>query len=419
MRFQLILQTLDDEPLVAELDASRRGRREDYPQRAMWNSLIAGIVFQHPTIASLRRELLRNGELRQACGFDPLRGAAAVPSKDAYHRFGLKLIALQERLDGLFDALVERLRGLLKDFGRRLAADGKAIGSWRKSDPEAAVGFKTQGQPDGTPGQTVTTHWHGYKLHMLCDATHELPVAFDVTAANVHESPRLMALMERVRQRHPQLLARARTLAADRGFDDGADKKALYEDYGVAPVIPARDLNQGAMQPLDEQRSDTIYVSPTGEVCCKIAPFAANETQRFAAMQFMGYEAARATLKFRCPAAAYGLECKNRDTCAGSWRAKHGAYGRVVRVALDKDRRLFGPIYAHSYRFEDEYKHRTSAERLFYRFDHMYGFERHAILGLKRMRARVTLALIAMQATAVGWIEAGQAENLRRLRPAA
>jgi hypothetical protein len=29
-----------------------------------------GIVFQHKTTESLRRELMRNGQLRQICGFD-------------------------------------------------------------------------------------------------------------------------------------------------------------------------------------------------------------------------------------------------------------------------------------------------------------------------------------------------------------
>ena len=53
----------------------------------MWNSLIAGFVFQHPSIAALRRELLRNGQLRDLCGFDPFAGAAAVPSEFAYTRF--------------------------------------------------------------------------------------------------------------------------------------------------------------------------------------------------------------------------------------------------------------------------------------------------------------------------------------------
>ena len=43
------------------LEAARGRGRDDYPVRAMWNSVLAGIVFQHPSIESLRRELSRNG----------------------------------------------------------------------------------------------------------------------------------------------------------------------------------------------------------------------------------------------------------------------------------------------------------------------------------------------------------------------
>jgi len=133
-----------------------------------------------------------------------------------------------------------------------------------------------------------------------------------------------------------------------------------------------------------------------------------------------GFERKRRTLKFRCPAVAFGIECHNRASCRGSNRIRHGKYGRVVRVSIDKNPRLFGPIYAHSNHFQGIYKKRTSIERLFFRFDHMYGFEKHKAVGLKRMQVQVQLAMIAMQATAVGWIEAGEAHNMRRrLRPAA
>jgi hypothetical protein len=418
-RFQCVLDALNDEALIGSMEVARKGRRNDYPLRAMWNSLFAGMVFRHDSIESLRRELGRNGELRQACGFDPLRGEQAVPSKDAYSRLLLKLIERQEQVDEVFADLVGRVGRLLADFGRYLAADGKAIKAARKDDEEAGVGFKKQGHPDGEESVAVTYSWFGYKLHMLCDATHELPVAFEVTAGNEAESPRLIGLLEATRQRHGQLLERTEALSADKGYDDGADKAALYDEYGVLPVIPARDMKKGAFEPLDPKRHDTVYVSSTGQVCCKIDPFAGDPDKAFAPMYYMGFEKDRSTLKFRCPAAAWGIECKNREACACPLRVKNGSYGRVVRVALERDRRLFGPVYGHSYRFEDLYKMRTSVERLFFRVDHMYGFERHHTVGLKRVRLRVSLAMIAMQATAVGWIEAGQSERMRSLNLAA
>lgn len=429
VRFHLVLETINDERLMRVLEAERKGRRNDNPARAMWNSLIAMLVFRHPSIEALRAELMRNGELRQVCGFPLLERVVRVngrekrrplaPSKDAYHRFILTLMEHQDLLREIFDSLTRRVGELLPDFGRHLAFDGKAIVAAHKGDKEASIGVKKQSHPDGDATAEITSHWLGYKLHMLGDATYELAVAFDVTAAAEHESPRLTGLFEHVREHNATLLARAQTASGDRGYDDGADKAALYDEYGVKPLIPARDLKKGRFEPLEDQVHDTIYVSPTGQVCCNVQPFEADNERRFMQMQFMGYEEKRRTLKFRCPAAAFGAECANRAACACTGSAKYGAYGRVVRVKIDKDRRLFGPIYGHSYRFKDLYKMRTSVERLFSRLDHMYNFERHNTVGLARMKTRVTLALIAMQATAVGWIELGQKQRVRCLRPAA
>lgn len=418
-RFQRLLEGLDDRRLIAHLVADRKGRRNDNPIPAMWNSLLAGLVFGHTGVASLRRELKRNGELRQVCGFDPLKGAKAVPSEDAYGRFIAKLAEHIDLIIEVFEDLVARLGELLPDFGRRLAADGKAIRACRRDDMDAAVGQKKQGHPDGEGTVEVTFEWFGFKLHMLCDATYELPIAFAVTNAAEHESPKLLDLVDHVAERHEPLLERTETLCADMGYDDGEDKAALYDDYGIAPIIPARDLKEGRYEPLDPQQHDTIYVSATGQVCCKIRPFAPTDEQRFVPMQFTGFEKARRTLKFRCPAAAYGLACGNRDACRCAPPVRDGDWGRVVRVPIETNRRLFGPVYAHSYRFEDHYKSRTSVERLFFRVDHMYGFEHHNTRGLKRMKTRVAMALIAMLATAVGWIEAGQPENARRMLQAA
>ena len=59
-RLEMVLEAIPDEGLMRKLEAARMGRRDDNPIRAMWNSLLAAIVYEHPSIASLRRELLRN-----------------------------------------------------------------------------------------------------------------------------------------------------------------------------------------------------------------------------------------------------------------------------------------------------------------------------------------------------------------------
>ena len=50
-RLDLVLDALPDEPLMQLLEAGRGRGRNDYPVRPMWNSLIAGFVFQHPSDA--------------------------------------------------------------------------------------------------------------------------------------------------------------------------------------------------------------------------------------------------------------------------------------------------------------------------------------------------------------------------------
>jgi len=420
-RLGRILDALPDEALVAALRQARKGRRDDYPVEAVWRSFVAGVVLGHPTVAALIRELKRNGELREVCGFDPLRGDQAVPPEWVYSRLGSALERHWALVEAMFDCLVDRVASLLPDFGRTLAMDSKALPVLGAHPKDADTGVKRYESSDGSVYEKIQT-WFGYKLHLLVDARYELPVAFEVTAASVADSPRLMPIVERLKKDHPPLYERAETLAADKGYDDGQDKLDLYEEHGIAPVIPARDCHTRTgrpYRPLDTARHDTIYVGPTGQVCCKVDPFQPEADKAFAAMQYMGFESDRQTLKFRCPAAARGVECRNRAACKCALDVREGAFGRVVRVPLHTDPRLFTAIYRHSRTFRKAYKKRTAVERVNSRLDNVHGLERSYCRSRGRMAVRAGLALIIMLATAAAWVEAGQTENVRRLLRAA
>ena len=71
-RLRLALDYLPDQAIIEALQAQRGRGRNDFPVAAMWNALVAGIVFQHASVESLLRELQRNPALAQACGFDTL-----------------------------------------------------------------------------------------------------------------------------------------------------------------------------------------------------------------------------------------------------------------------------------------------------------------------------------------------------------
>jgi len=177
---------------------SHRGKgRNDYPIRAVWNSILAGVVFQHNSIESLRRELLRNGQLGWLCGFDLAKAAGAVPPAHVYTRFLQLLLRHIGQIEHIFDDLAEQLREELPGFGTNLAMDGKAINSHARPrkglremsadgrrDTDADFGKKTYTgvREDDTTWQNVVK-WFGYKLHLIVDADYELPVAFEVTKA--------------------------------------------------------------------------------------------------------------------------------------------------------------------------------------------------------------------------------------------
>ena len=55
-RFYLVRDNLPDEEIVMTLEKNRGNGRDDFPVRAMWNAVLAGIVFQHESIESPTRQ---------------------------------------------------------------------------------------------------------------------------------------------------------------------------------------------------------------------------------------------------------------------------------------------------------------------------------------------------------------------------
>ena len=415
-RLSLVLKHLPDEQLMQALQRERGNGRDDYPIRAVWNSIVAGVVFQHPSVESLRRELLRNGQLRNLCGFDPAKGQAAVPPPWAYTRFLKLLFARIEMVNAMFDRLVDELCKLLPDFGKMLAADSKGIRSHARPakkdapkkkpdgrrDLDANIGKKTYKgtREDGSTWERVT-EWFGYKLHLVVDAVHELPVAFSVTPAAESDITHAPKLLDEIKQSHPQLLDRTETWAADKAYDDTKFITRLWDDEQIKPVIDIRNMwKDGEATKLVGGTRNVVY-DHKGTVSCVC--MATGEQRQ---MAYGGFEKDRNTLKYLCPARHYGIKCPTMGQC----HVKN-----CVRIKLDEDRRVFTPMARSSYAWERAYKHRTAAERVNSRLDVSFGFEQHFIRGQKKMALRCGLALIVMLAVAVGRIKENQEEHMRSL----
>lgn len=419
-RLRLVLRAMPDELLMAQLEAERGRRgRDDYPVRASWNALLASYVFQHPSVAALLRELRRNAELRQLCGFDLSKGQQAVPSPWAFSRFMRRVIAHRTKVRAMFEILVDELAEWLPDLGEYLAADGKALASFGRpkgqggdgrTERDADWGAKTKVWTDkaGQP-HVKEEYWFGFKLHLLVDSRYELPLAYELTKASVSETTRLQPLLQGYGQQHPDLLARGRECAADKGYDSASNQAAVWDEYRLRPVIDIREAWQedhGGTRPLVTTGCDNVVYDERGRVFCVCL-----RTGLMRPMAFWGFEASRGCLKYRCPQVARGLVCAGREQCPSA----QGQYGKLVRIALAEDRRLFVPLPRDTSAWHKAYAKRTAVERVNSRLDRVLGFEQHTIRGQAKMETRVGLGLVVMLAMALGRIRSGEPEKMRSL----
>jgi len=411
-RLRLVLDYMPDGEFMNKLESERSNGRDDYPVRAVWNSILAGVVFQHISIESLRRELSRNGQLRFVCGLYRA-GKKAVPTEWVYTRFLKKIIKHEKEINKIFERLVEELSVLLPGFGKDLAIDSKAISSLSKRDNKSS---KEDGRrdkdadwgrkeyrgirQDGTAWEKIVK-WFGYKLHLIVDSNYELPIAYSVTKASepdINEAHRMINMLDKER---PGILEVCETLSGDRGYDDRKLIKKIYDNYGIKPIIDIRNMWKDPDLTRQLLEYENVAHNYRGNVYCYCMV-----TGEKREMCCGGFEEDRKTIKKLCPARQYDIECKGEGTCP----VKQG-----IRIKLDIDRRIFTPIDRASYKWKREYNKRTSVERVNSRLDESFGFEKHYIRGKKKMEVRCGIALCVMLAMAVGRIKEKQADKIRSL----
>jgi hypothetical protein len=376
--------------------------------------VLAGIVYQHGSVESLRRELLRNGELRERCGFDPRKGSGAVPPSWVYTRFLKLLYKFKAEIDQMFDRLVDELKALLPDLGFSVAVDSKGVDSAGRPtkekkrdgrrDMDADWGKKTYHgeREDGTLWEKVV-RWFGYKIHLLVDTKYEMAISYQVTRASASDTKHLLPLVEEVKKKHLEIYKDIDNAAADKGYDSEENCRRLYDEHGIKPVIDIRRMwRDKETKLLDSGCTDNIVYDEVGTVYC-ICP----KTEEQRQMSYGGFEKDRMALKYICPVKAYGVTCSGSHECAHALKSE--------RISLEIDRRIFTPVARSSYAWEREYKKRTAVERVNSRLDVSFGFEKHFIRGLKKMELRVGLALCVMLAMAVGRIKEQRQELMRSL----
>jgi hypothetical protein len=393
-RLQLALEGMDDEVFVVYLEKKRGNGRDDYPIRAMWNLIIAKKIFGHRTTGSFRRELKRNSQLRKICGLDDFgRQKHLVPPARVFTGFQKLLIDEQAEIDRIFAGTVAELSEALPDFGKTQAGDGKFLDSYAnrenknpnpkagdRAEQDAAWTVKEYHYTDKNGKPQVKREYHyGFKAHIICDVKTELPIGYNVLAANSDEKKAMMNLLENM----PDIMKnRMEYLLLDKGYDS-TEMIQKTKAAGIVPIVDIRNCWQDGEATRQYKNTDIVY-DYRGNV------YFVDKKGKHNSMNYEGYDCQKKCLRY-------------------SYK------GKIYKIYISYDERVFLPVARDSYKFARLYKGRTAVERLNGRLDRDYMFEDHCIRGLKKMKLMVSLTLLTMNAMALGKIKRGATEKLAAL----
>lgn len=407
-RLQMIIDYMPDDRIIHKLYKMRGKGRNDWPVEAMWNSFLAGFVFEHRSVSDLLRELKRNRQLREMCGFETKAfkqkdGSIKImlaPTNSAYTNFLNNLKKCREEIREAFDELVKYMYEHLEYFGEILAADGKAIQSYAtnyskkterdgRRDKDADWCRKEYTSSINEKGEKVikTVKWFGYRLHLIVDAEYELPVDYRLTKASCSEQTQLHEMLDDLAEKKPEVLNICEYLLGDRGYDSTTLIKKL-EDKEIVPVIDICNKWRDG-EKTKQYRDTNLTYTFNGKV------YYTNEAGKEIELMYKGYDKSS-------DSARYGFHPKHKDK-------------RIFRIKLDEDRRIFLPVGRQSKKFRRLYKKRTSVERVNGRIDRDYGFEKHTIRGKEKMELFIGVTFLVGLAMAKGKIEKGNKKHLASL----
>jgi hypothetical protein len=316
----------------------------------------------------------------------------------------------------IFDTMVSRLSIAIPDFGKDTAGDstglaGRAAESKKLKDaeakdglPEPTGGRKEYKDDDGTVTKVV--EWFGYKLHLLVDVKHEVVLSFHITDTKTGDNEKIEDLVKQAKENLPE--GRIETLAYDKAADDRKVHEMLHEE-GIKPLIQNRTFTVEEEEKVLGGRTPlNVVYDQAGTIYCydKVS-----ETPVRHKMAYIGHEAERGTLKYRCPAKHEGWECPSMERCnAGK------DYGLTVRVKQENDLRRFPPIPRATKQFEEMYKGRTAIERVNARMKIYWGLDDGQVYGSRRFHAHVGGVMIVHLAMATLLAQSGRKGPLGELQ---
>ena len=376
-----IFDSLDDGAIVECIRDSRHNGRPGYDPRAMWRAYVASFILNLPHTNAIIRRLEDSPALRHLCGF-----IGKLPHRTTFNRFISRLSEeYHDPVEACFAKVTDHLKSLLPDLGDEVAIDSTTVRSHcnpnRALTSDSTATWTAKNSASSAGGK----EWHhGYKLHMVADANHGLPLAQYVTTAKRNDSPELPKVMEKAKALYSWFKPSA--ALADRGYDATSNHEYL-DKQGIIPVIPIRKKRASA--PLFEG----IYTKSGTPTCVGMAE-----------MVYVQSDPEKGHL-YRCRAEGCHLKDSNRG----------GIRHCDSEVWEDPKRniRLFGVLRRDSKEWKALYEKRQAIERVFKSMKESRRLERHCDRGLRKIALHALVSTLAFQATVLVRVLAGEAGIMR------
>ncbi len=390
-----IFDTLYDSELLQTLASYRWTGRKGYSLKALWHAYIASYYLNLSCTNDLIRHLQDNDSLAAVCGFDKL------PSRWTFNRFWNRLSHHAGQVEEILTSLTDELATLLPDFGKQLAIDSTIVEAYSNPDKKTKEGtvsdvdaswtaksYNKGTHQSGKGGKSskastdVKKEWFfGYKLHILADAFWELPVVVKVTTAKENDSPHLMSMMRKARERHswfnPELVT------ADSGYDGINNYKGIYHEFNAVPIIDIRDMGR---------KSEWAFYNKDG------IPFCLGRKL----MEYLGSDDTGHT--YRClPEKCHLYHGEETPYC-----------NYVIKVKPEDDLRKIGPIARISSQWKELFSKRTSVERVNSRLKETRRLRKFCFRRIRKVTVHCLMSVLAMQASAVSQARAGNVYELRQ-----
>jgi transposase len=233
-KLEVLFSVIPEDNLLKALKVYYAGRN-GYTYRILWRTYVAMSILHLPSFAALIRTLQNNPYIAHACG---IPNPDAIPSKFAYSRFIHKLQMPHNvvLVKNIMRTLTRKCYEVFPDFAKSVAIDATDLKAWsngskeRKTDPDA--GWVIKADSNGKKKFV----W-GYKMHLLLDTTHEIPITANITKGNVADIRQATPLLRQARyingSFHPEYVI------CDAGYSSSDLRMKIRWQFNAQPIIKA------------------------------------------------------------------------------------------------------------------------------------------------------------------------------------